>query len=324
MTFTALDHATHEAVDWLLKLEGQAPGSPTRQAFERWLGSNPAHARAWTQVNGLLGAPLADLHEAEQRHPGQLAAASRALRGLPSPSRRKVLGGGLAMVLLGLGGAGIAQRVTPLGGLLADLHTATGERRSVILSDGSRLHLNARSAVDLRFDGRSRRILLRDGELQVDVVADPARPFIVETHDGRVQALGTRFSVSQQSAASCVAVQQHSVLLTTNSGRSQQVDSGQAFRFDSQHIAALAPSMRTRAAWRDGRIDVRDEPLGELVEALRPYRAGLLRISPQAAQVRVYGSFLLDDSARTLQSLAETLPIRVERFGPWLTRIDLK
>lgn len=324
MSFKPLDTATHEAVDWLLKLEGQPPGSPTRLAFDHWLRSNPAHPKAWTQVNALLGAPLADLLDADQRHPGQLAAASRALRSLPSPSRRKAIGGGLAMLLLGLGGAAITQRLTPLGDVFADLRTGTGERHTFTLSDGSRLSLNARSAVDIRFEGGVRRVLLRDGELQVDVAADPNRPFIVETHEGRVQALGTRFSVTQQATSSSVAVQQHSVLLTTASGRTQRVESGQAFRFDRQRIDALAPSWRTRAGWSDGRIDVRDEPLGELVDALRPYRSGFLRISPEAARIRVYGTFLLDDSQRTLRSLAETLPIRVETLGPWLTRIDVQ
>ena len=69
---------------------------------------------------------------------------------------------------------------------------------------------------------------------------------------------------------------------------------------------------------------MRDEPLGQLIEALRPYRAGLLRVSPQAAQLRVYGVFALDDSDRTLRSLAETLPVQVNRHGFWLTTVDVR
>ena len=38
--------------------------------------------------------------------------------------------------------------------------------------------------------------------------------------------------------------------------------------------------------------------------------------------LRVQGVFPLDDSERTLAALAETLPIRVERYGSWLTLID--
>lgn len=82
--------------------------------------------------------------------------------------------------------------------------------------------------------------------------------------------------------------------------------------------------MRTRVDWLDGCIDVRNEPLGELIELLRPYRSGLLRISPEAARVRVYGVFPLDDSDQVLRSLGETLPIQVTRYGFWLTRIELR
>lgn len=323
MSGAAVDRATHEAVGWLLKLEHVPAQSMELRAFERWLQQCPSHQAAWQRVNALLEGPLADLQQAEQRNPGQLALASRSLRAQPSPSRRKVLGSGLAMLLLGLGSAGLVHRRTPLGDLLADLHTGTGERRAVTLSDGSRLRLNARTAVDLRFTVSQRLLVLRDGELQVDVAAENGRPFIVATQQGQVQALGTRFSVRQEAQQSLVAVQQHAVLVTTGNTSPQRVEEGQAFAFDGQRSIAVAPSLRTRASWTDGRVDVRDEPLGDLIDALRPYRAGLLRISPQAARIRVYGSFPLDDSDRTLVSLSETLPIRVDSFGGWLTRIDL-
>lgn len=323
MSSSPVDRATQEAVGWLLKLENAPAQSPMYHAFELWLRRCPSHQSAWQRVNDLLGEPLAYLHQAELRNPGQLAMASRSLRALPSASRRKVVGGGLAMLLLGLGSAGIAHRRMPLGDMLADLHTNTGERRTFTLADGSRLRLNARSAVDLRFNASHRLVLLRDGELQVEVAAEPGRPFIVATRQGQVQALGTRFSVRQDDRQSLVAVQQHSVLLSTGSTAPLRVEEGQAFRFDGLRSEAVAPSLRTRASWTDGRVDVRDEPLGDLIDALRPYRTGLLRISSQAAQIRVYGSFPLDDSERTLLSLSETLPIRVDSLGSWLTRIDV-
>jgi len=323
MSNVPVDRATHEAVGWLLKLEHAPRHSRMQHAFELWLQRCPSHQTAWQRVNAVLEQPLADLQQAEQRTPGQLAMASRSLRTQAPPSRRKVLGGGLAMLLLGLGSAGLVHRRMPLGDVLADLHTGTGERRTYTLADGSRLRLNARSAVDLRFDARQRLVVLREGELQVEVAAEPGRPFIVATRQGQVQALGTRFVMRQDDGQSLVAVQQHSVLLSTGRDAPLRVDEGQAFRFDGLRSEALAPSLRTRASWTDGRVDVRDEPLGDLIEALRPYRTGLLRISPQAAQVRVYGSFPLDDSDRTLLSLSETLPIRVDSLGSWLTRIDV-
>ncbi|NBF10471.1 FecR family protein [Pseudomonas sp. Fl4BN1] len=319
MSRSAIDQANRAAVDWLLKLESSTPGDAVQQAFAHWLAQSGEHAAAWQRVNAVLSQPLQQLQGA-----GQLQAASRALRSLPSPARRKVLGGGLALLVLGGGAAGLVNRVLPLGQVLADLDTATGQRKSMTLADGSRIHLNARSAVDIRFDAGQRRIVLREGTVQVEVAADPARPFIVESREGRVQALGTRFMVSRNDLGSLVSVQQHSVLLSTPQGRQQRVEAGEAFAFNAQGIERQAPSLRTRVDWLDGRIDVRNEPLGELIELLRPYRSGLLRISPQAARVRVYGVFPLDDSDQVLLSLGETLPIQVTRYGFWLTRIELR
>jgi transmembrane sensor len=70
-------------------------------------------------------------------------------------------------------------------------------------------------------------------------------------------------------------------------------------------------------------LEAHDQPLGEVVEALRAYRTGFIRISSQAAALRVYGSYALDDGERALAALAETLPISVRVFQRgWLVMID--
>ncbi|MNT77877.1 fec operon regulator FecR [compost metagenome] len=69
---------------------------------------------------------------------------------------------------------------------------------------------------------------------------------------------------------------------------------------------------------------VHDEPLGAVVDALRPYRRGFIRITPAAARLRVLGAFPLDDTDRTLESLRQTLPIEVSAPGGWMVNIDLR
>ncbi|MNY74104.1 fec operon regulator FecR [compost metagenome] len=69
---------------------------------------------------------------------------------------------------------------------------------------------------------------------------------------------------------------------------------------------------------------MQDRPLGEVIAALRAYRTGFVRISPEAAALKVYGSYPLDDSAAALASIAETLPVAVHVHpGGWLVRIEL-
>jgi len=69
-----------------------------------------------------------------------------------------------------------------------------GQTRSISLSDGTVLHLNAGSRVTYPsvFQGAERRIFL-DGEVFADVSHDPDHPFVIESGQLRVNVLGTRF-----------------------------------------------------------------------------------------------------------------------------------
>ena len=324
MSQVRVDPATRAAVDWMLRLESGQACPSERQVFKAWLAEKPEHMAAWQRVAGVLKNPLADLQSVERRNPGQLHAASKALLASSTVTGKKALQGGLLLALLGLGAASVVDRVTPLRGLMADQHTATGERKTIQLADGSRLTLNARSAVDIQFSAGQRRVQLRAGELQVDVAADPLRPFVVATAQGQVQALGTRFMVRQGPDESLASVQQHSVQLDTLNGLQRRINAGQAVSFSASQIDPQTSTARSQADWLEGRVELHDEPLSTLVEALRPYQAGVLRISPEAARVRVFGVFSLDDTPQTLSTLAQTLPIKVTRYGPWLTLIDVR
>ena len=324
MSYPKVDATTRAAVDWLLRLEAGDDDPVLRQAFETWLRANPQHTVAWQRVGSLLQQPIADLQRVEARSPGQLRAVTQALATPDSESRRKVLRGGLALVLFGVSGAAIFDRAQPLTGLWADRHTATGERKTFALADGSRLSLNARSSVDIHFSDSRRLVRLREGQVFVDVAADPRRPFVIATAQGEVQALGTQFMVRQEATGSLTSVQLHSVQVTTLGGSQRRVEAGEAAWFSDVDVRPVPLSVRSRTDWRDGRVDIRDEPLGLLIDALRPYRRGVLRVSEQAAKVRVYGVYPLDDPEQTLESLAQTFPLRISHYGPWLTLIDMR
>ncbi|MGF6095101.1 FecR family protein [Pseudomonas sp. 18175] len=324
MTHAKVDATTRDAVDWLLRLEAAGEDPSLHQAFEAWLRASPQHAAAWQRVGSLLQQPIADLQRIEAQSPGQLRAASKALMTPDAVSRRNVLRGGLALMVFGASGAAVLDRIQPLSGVWADRHTATGERQTFELSDGTRLSLNARSSVDIRFTDQRRVVHVREGQVFVDVATDTRRPFVITTAQGEVQALGTQFMVSQEATGSLTSVQLHSVQVTTVGGNQRRVEAGQAAWFSESVVRPVPLSVAGRVDWRDGRIDIRDEPLGMLIDALRPYRRGVLRISPQAAAMHVYGVYPLDDAERTLQSLAQTFPLRIRHYGPWLTLIDVR
>lgn len=314
-----LDPVAETAIDWLVRLDSGQASDEERAAFAEWLDADLRHRNAWQAISGLLDTPVAVLREAEIRLPGQGRAARQALT---APARRKaLLNGTVTLLLLGLGGFAL-HRQHPLSGLVADLRTATGERRELRLADGSTLILNARSAVDVEFSEKTRLLRLRQGEILVHTAADRNRPLIVRTEHGEARALGTRFSVRLADEHSELAVLEHRVQLTAGDGSQQIFAADSSARFSATGIEASAASAAPLAAWADGQLDVRDRPLGEIVAALRAYKRGYLRVSPQAAALRVYGVFPLDDPDATLHALAETQPIVIRQYGALLTLLE--
>lgn len=322
MTKTRLDPVSEQAIDWMVRLRAGKPDAALQERFNAWLAMDPEHAQAWATLQERLGGSFNTVRALDRRVPGQ-AGEARQLLLQPHGSRRDALRVIAGLGLLG-GGLWLGAR-SPLGdSLLADLHTGRGQRQDFDLADGSRLSLNADSAVDLQFDEHQRLVILRHGELVIEVAADPRRPLRVRTAQGEIRALGTRFLVAQEQDASRVVVLQHSVQARLFDGTTLDLQAGQSALLSARQISAVAGDQRHRADWLSGRLNVLDEPLEQVVEALRPYSRGFVRIAPEVRHLRVQGVFPLDDPDRTFTALAETLPIRVDRYSPWLTLIRAK
>lgn len=319
MSRPAIDPIGEQAVDWMVRLSAGQHSATLRAEFDAWLRHDPAHAQAWQRLQERIGGSFSVVRSLEHHTPGQAEEARRLLL-TPSMARRDVLRGLAAIGVLG-GGLWLAARSGPGRALFADLRTATAERRNLTLADDSRLSLNADSAVDLDFNASQRLIILRRGELIVQVAADPQRPLRVRTEQGEARALGTRFMVAQEQDATRLVVLEHAVRARLHDGREQDVQQSQGALLRAGQIEPLGSEQLRRAAWLEGRLNVLNEPLGEVIDALRPYTHGILRVAPEVQDLRVQGVFPLDDPQRTLQALRETLPINVEHYTPWITVI---
>ncbi|MFG0852497.1 FecR domain-containing protein [Pseudomonas sp. FYR_2] len=315
MSRHALSPAAEQAIAWMVRLRSGRDDARQQALFQQWLGHDPANAHAWEQLQRGLGGHF----EVVRRAPGTL----RDTLLEPEAGRRDVLRALAGLSLLG-GSLWFAVRSDTGQALTADIRTGTGERRSLTLADGSRLTLNAGTAVDLAFSDGRRLLRLYRGGLVVQVAADPARPFIVRSDQGDVRALGTRFLVEQLADATRVVVLEHAVHASLPSGTERDLQEGQAALLHAQRIEPLLTGQAYRADWVQGHLSVLDEPLAAVIDALRPYRPGFIRVIPQVRNLRVQGVFPLDDSERTLAALEETMPIRVERYGPWMTLIEAR
>jgi transmembrane sensor len=309
-----LSHASLEqAAQWYVRLQ-DATGAQDHQRWQAWLGQHPEHLAAWQYVERVSQrfAPLLE----------QPQSAGRALRS----SRRQAL----KTLLVLCGGSTLAWgtwRTTALpqwvGGWSADYATANGETRDTLLADGSHVWLNALSALDVRFDAAQRLLHLRFGEVLIDTAKDAHRPFRVDTEHGRMQALGTRFSVVQADSHTQLNVFDGRVQVST-AKQVRIVEAGQQVSFTRERIDSSGAASPAREAWSHGVLLADNLPLGELVAELNRFRRGHLGCDPAVAQLPVMGSFPLQDSDHALHLLQAALPIRLDRPLPWWTTVVAK
>jgi len=301
-----------QAAEWLtLCMSGEATDEDLRRR-QQWEAAHPDHARAWKHIEA-----VSQRFKALAPRAGYQTLSPYA--GPKAPARRKAVS-----VLLWGGAVGIAgllvSRTQTWQQQVADYRTRTGEQQSFTLDDGTRITLNTASAVNVRFDNQRRKLCLLSGEVHITTGHAPgrsthaldARPFVVETAEGSIRALGTRFSVRQREGLTSVAVQESAVEITPSaSGVPRILAAGERATFSRTHVEALAAVADVDEAWTRGQIIASDMPLGEFLTELGRYRPGIVRCAPDVAGLRVSGVFPLHDTDRVLAALPNVLPIQV-------------
>jgi transmembrane sensor len=100
----------------------------------------------------------------------------------------------------------------------ADYVTGKGQKSIVDLPDGTRVTLDADSAVDVAFTGGRRDVRLLNGRAFFDVAHDRAHPFAVQAGGRVVTALGTQFDVRLTPGAVRVVLAEGSVSVASAPG----------------------------------------------------------------------------------------------------------
>ncbi|GAA0413548.1 FecR family protein [Pseudomonas extremaustralis] len=305
------------AIAWQLSLDSGDGDLVAREAFSQWLASDEEHARAWRQL-GLL----------DQRVSVASGPARAALLQSREGIRRRVrkLGSGLASIALVCGLALLAgERYVPIHYWLADQRTATGEQRTLTLADGTRINLNTHSAIDVRFDEQRRLIVLQEGEILVETGHNDARPFYVQTRDGSLRALGTRFIVKREADATRLSVLQSAVGAQPEALAQEQIfKAGEQVLMHSKGLGPLLAVPPGTDAWTRGMLVVDNARLADVVAELGRYRSGYLGVDKRVADLRITGSFPLHDTTLALNALVPTLPVQIEQHTPWWVSVAMK
>jgi len=306
--------ALEEAAEWLMAMSAGAVTDAQRADWLAWRSSSPERAQAWQRAERLMG-----------KLDGLPPALSMSALDRPADPGRRAMISRLALLLAVLPASWAGWKLTERQGWAADYRSTVGECRQLTLVDGTQIFLNTDSAIDIRFDADERFIQLRRGEILVQTAPDivvPARPLRVATREGRMQALGTRFSVRELDGRTYLAVIEGAIRIEPARAAAKAgtiVQAGERVDFTAHTVGRPVPVDATATAWTQGMLLADGMRLDDFVTQLARYQRGVIRCDPRIAGLRISGAFPVSDTQRSLSMLESTYALRVSAHinGYW-------
>ena len=152
------------------------------------------------------------------------------------------------------------------------LRTLQGMECHVVLSDGTKIHLNAetRLTYPVCFSGQER-IVQIEGEAYFDVAPDKEHPFIVQTPHTSIRVTGTSFNVRAYADEQMESTTLVSGAVTINSGNEDfELVPNQHFAYDktarTSTVANVNPELYT--SWESGSFIFMNVSLGSVMSYL--------------------------------------------------------
>lgn len=304
------DSLAEEAARWCMRLHADDCTDAERAAFDRWLSSDPAHAR---EYQGMVEIWLVSEHLPSQAtQPRSRTRLEQAPPASPRRRRSKRFVATAATLVLGLGGwLGWHQGLLPNN---IQRYHASENMRIATLPDGSRAELNLGTTLwfgNFR-DGRS--VALREGEAYFEVRHDAEHPFVVYAGNGSITVTGTRFNVWTYGDQVVVTLTEGSVKVQSDLSEPSQVaylSPGLQARFDDGDELPHVSSASTNAlSWRAGKLVLDDLTLAEALPVINRYLDKPVRLADQkTARVRIGGIYDTRNVTQLVQTLPKVLPV---------------
>jgi transmembrane sensor len=309
-----------QAARWVTELHAPDRDATLEARVRRWIEEDPRHAAAF------------ELATAAWQYSGDLPA-SLPPRSARSPNRAAVSRPVLACVavlLLSLMTAIYLARDE-------SLTTGPGEQRTIVLTDGTQVSLNANSRVLVQYDAHVRKVTLERGEALFNVVKHRSTPFIVVIGDRKVVALGTSFLVRREESAGSsfavtlvegrVAVEPISwpdALPNAPAAGLTILSSGERLKVGPDaSVTVDRPSLDKVTAWRHGQLIFDDTRLSDAAAEFNRYGPMAITIdSATAGSLRVGGVFRIGDSSSFAHAMADTYHLRVIERGRQIVLTD--
>ena len=327
-----------QASEWLVCFSEGEVDAGAREAFTHWLRTSPEHVRAYLRVSafwhdaelidkatrgdidGLVERALKESNVVSLREVGRVSPPSDVSeRGAPSV-RPWAIAAALTIVCVGMLFAVLRFH----GG--QTYATGVGELRTVTLSDGSKVELNARSRIKVKFSDARRDVELVEGQALFSVAKDAARPFIVRSGNTDVRAVGTQFDVNRKSSGTVVTVIEGTVAVTrpvieqaTGAPAAPEVprvllSPGDQVTATAQIIMPVKKAnLAATNAWTEGLLMFDSAPLSEVVQEFNRHNLKpMVIMDERLSDLRISGIFPATGAERLTGFLQERFDIVVQ------------
>ncbi|MDG4721420.1 MULTISPECIES: FecR family protein [Thalassospira] len=201
----------------------------------------------------------------------------------------------------------------------ADHSTGRGEITTITLADGSRVMLDAASAIDVQFSETARTVKLISGRASFDVASasDTVPPFVVRAGQSATRALGTKFDVEYMpdddgDVLSITAIE-HQIELTPNVEHRQEtliLSPGEQVTLGKHEVDSTVRqvNLATSTSWQSGFLVFDHAKLSDVTRTLSRYAEGPIVVaSADLANREVSGMFRIDKIDQAVDFISEGL-----------------
>lgn len=309
----AANAQSQAAAGWAARLAGE-PGEADWLEFEGWLNAAPGHRAAYDRA---LTLSLSVERQAEVLSDLMSDSVPGAVRRPHPAARRQGVIWGSSLMAVAAVAVTFAIMHPQTEQVRSETYaTAKGERRDIVLSDGTKVALNTNSSITVAMKRGERDITLASGEAAFQVIHNENRPFVVKVGDRVLSDLGTEFDVLRQNGEITVTVREGLVgVRAGDSPRSLKLSPGMKLehREGSADSMVLVANADEAFAWRTGRLIYRDRPLAEVVADLNRYGEDQVKVQGPAAGLRFSGVLTIDNQPAMVDRLTSLLPVTSSR-----------
>ena len=191
--------------------------------------------------------------------------------------------------------------------------TAKGERREIVLSDGTHLSMNTDTKLSANVTRGKRVLTLQRGEVALKVVHDAAHPFIVHTGAITLTDLGTEFNVARLDGIVQVTMRSGQVEMVPANGKISAVilrqgDQGTYLETSGARTVIKADPQKA-FAWQTGHAIYTNQPLSVVIKDLNRYFAKPIVVDKSAENLKINTILTLDSESSVVKRLQEYLPL---------------